>query len=87
MFLQMEFIDIIKIIGACAAIIGTSYSIWNSKRSILRRIDRKESRIRQIDYTQNIKYGLDRGNFYGMDRLDIKRNKLQDQIEELKRYL
>ena len=83
----MEFVDIIKIIGACAAIIGTSYSIWNSKRSILRRIDRKESKIQQIDYKQALKYGLDRRPIYGMDRLDIKKSKLQDQIEELKRYL
>ena len=83
----MTFVDIIKIVGACAAIIGTSYSIWNSKRSILRRIDRKESKIQQIDYKLDLKYGLDRGHMYGMDRLAIRRSKLQDQIEELKRYL
>jgi hypothetical protein len=83
----MTFIDIIKIIGACAAIIGTGYSIWNSKRSILRRIDRKVERIRQIDYELDLKYGLNRGTFRPLCYLDDQKEKLQNQVDELKRYL
>lgn len=85
----MTFVDIIKVIGACAAIIGTCFSILNSKKIVLRRIDRKESRIRQIDYELDLKYGLNRGVFrpMGMCHLDIEKEKLRNQVEELKRYL
>ena len=83
----MTFIDVIKVIGACAAIIGTCYSISNSKRSILRRIDRKEAQIGRIDHQLDLRYGLNRGHSYPLCDLDFKREKLEKQINELKRYL
>ena len=82
----MDIISIVTIIGAVAAVIGTVYAIQNSKGSILRRIDRKEEQIRRINHALVLKYGLNRG-FGPMDSLDVKKEKLQNQITELRRRL
>ena len=52
----------------------------------MRRIDRKEEQIRRIDHALVLKYGLNRG-FGPMDALDVKKEKLQNQIAELRRRL
>ena len=83
----MSIIDIIKIIGAVAAVVGTSYSIWNSKSSILRRIERKEKKIRQIDNELDVRYGLNRGSCHPLSCLYTKRQKLSSQIESLQRLI
>lgn len=76
--------DIIKIFGAIAAIIGTCYSISNSKRSIFKKIKRKEEKVRKIEHEQILRYGLNRGSGHPLTNLDIKKDKLNNQIEELK---
>ena len=83
----MLFIDIVKIIGACAAIIGTCYTISNSKKSILRKIDRKEAQVHKINHELSSRYGLDRGPCHPITPLDEKKQKLENQIAELKRML
>ena len=84
---NMSIIDILKIIGAVAAVVGTSYSIWNSKGSILRRIERKEKKIRQIDHEIDVCYGLNRGSCHPISYLDTKREKLGSQIDSLQRLI
>ena len=83
----MTVIDIVKIVGAVAAVVGTSYSIWNSKGVILRRIKRKEQKIRKIDYELVLRYGLNRGSFHPITSLDTKRERLCGQIESLRRLI
>ena len=83
----MIMIAIIKILGAIAAIIGTCYSISNSKRSILKRIKRKEEKVRKIEHELILRYGLNRRSGHPLTHLDIKRDKLNNQIEELKTLL
>ena len=82
----MSIIDIGKILGAVAAVVGTCFAIWNSKRSILRRIERKEGRVRQIDHALVLRYGLNRG-YRPLTSLDAKRDKLVNQIEKLQRLI
>lgn len=82
----MDSISIVTIIGSVAAVVGTVYAIRNSKGSLLRRIDRKEDQIRKIEHALVLKYGLYRGKG-PMDPLDIKKEKLQNQIAELRRRL
>lgn len=82
----MALVDIIAIIGACAAVIGTCYSILNSKRIVLWRIERKEKKINRIDYLLAIKYGINRGG-YPLTKLDISKHKLERQIDKLRRCL
>lgn len=83
----MEIIDIVKIIGAIAAVVGTSYTVWNSKRSILRRIERKEARVRNIDHKLILLYGLNRGSCHPITYLDERKDRLNEQISDLKKLL
>lgn len=83
----MTLLDLVTIVGACAAVVGTFYTILNSKRCILRRIDKKVGQIGQIDYLLALKYGINRGRGGPLTKLDIKKAKLENQINELKRYL
>lgn len=84
---MIDFIDIIKIVGACSAVIGTSYTILNSKKILLRRIDHKEAQIIKIDSELYRRYGLNRGSFHPITHLDAKKERLQKQIEDLRRLL
>lgn len=82
--------DVIGIIAMIAAVIGAVVgiiSLRDSRRNILRRIDKKEAKIRQINHELVIRYGINQryGNF--ITPLQAKRNKLQADIEELKRLL
>ena len=83
----MNIIDIIMIIGAGAAVIGSWYSITNSKRCIVKKIERKKSQIRRIDHHLLLRFGLDRGYSHPITPLDEEKERLQQQIEELSRYL
>lgn len=83
----MDIIDIVKIIGAAAAVVGTCFSIWNSKKVVLYRIEHKKERIRQIDHKLVILYGLHRGSFHPWTYLDAKKERLNRQIESLQRLV
>ena len=83
----MSIIDFIKIIGAIAAVVGASYTILNSKRFILKSIDRKKDKVRRIDNELIRRYGLNRSPFGPQTKLDIRKKRLIDQIKELERLL
>ena len=83
----MAIADIVKLIGAIAAVVGTSFTILNSKGCILRRIERKEEQIRRIDHELVVRYGLHRNPFHPETWLDARRKRLSNQIDSLKRLL
>ena len=84
----MEMIGIIaSVVAAIAAIAGLWFSLRSSKGSILKRIDRKEQQIREIDNAIIQRFGLNGGNVRAMTPMDAKRNRLCKEIAELKRKL
>jgi len=83
----MNLFESVTFVGACAAIIGTWYSISNSKKSVLKKIERKEAQIKQIDHELIMRYGLNSGAYHPYTSLDKRKHKLKNQIEMLKRYL
>ena len=87
-FSFMEIIGIIaSVIAAVAAIIALWYTIGASKGNILKRIDRKERQIQEIDNQLVRLYGLNRGSGGFITPLDAKKSKLKAEIAELKRRL
>ena len=84
----MEEIGIIaSVIAAIAATATFWFSVRTSKGNILRRIDCKEKRIREIDNKLILRYGLNRHPGSPITSLDEKRRKLQEEINNLKRKL
>ena len=84
----MEQIGILaSVIAAVAAIATLCFSVRTSKGNILKRIDRKEQQIREIDHKLNLRYGLNRGSGGPITPLDEKRRRLQEEINELRRKL
>ena len=84
----MEQIGIIaSVIAAFAAIATLWFSVRTSKGNILRRIDRKEQQMREIEHQLTLRYGLNRGSGGPITPLDEKRRRLQKEIIELKRKL
>lgn len=84
----MEMIGIVaSVIAAIAAIATLWFSVRTSKGSMLRRIDKKEAQIRSIDIQQVRMYGLNGRPSNEITPLDIKKNKLHSEINELKRKL
>lgn len=84
----MEKIGIISsVIAAIAALAALWFSVRTSKGSILKRIDKKEAQIRKIDDQLFRMNGL-HGRFPRViTPLDERRNKLQAEIDDLKRKL
>lgn len=78
---------IAAVFGAIVATISLIYSIRNSKGNILKRIDRKEEQIRKIDHELVLKYGLNGRGIRCITPLDEKKERLQNEITELKRKL
>lgn len=84
----MEEIGIIaSVIAAIAAIASLWFSVSTSKGYILKRIERKEQKIRDIDYKLALQYGLAYRACGSMTPLDEKRRKLEEEIIELRRKL
>ncbi len=85
-------LTMITVAGSIAAIIGLFFtydSFRFSKRNILKRIEKKANQIRQIDKEIVNRYGLDKLYSHGgyITPLEAKKNKLQKEIEELRRLL
>lgn len=86
----MDTVGIIcSIIAALAGIITVifSYLMWrDSKRNILKRIEKKHHKINQIE---NQLFLQRRSNFWGWGdgELKMKQDKLQSEIDYLKRLL
>ena len=84
----MEKIGIISSVIAAVAAIATLWSsLRTSKGNMLRRIDKKEAQIRKIIDQQIRMYGLNGRSNNVITPLDEKRNRLQSEINELKRKL
>lgn len=86
----MDTVGIIcSIIAAFAGIITVifSYLMWrDSKRNILKKIEKKEHKINQIE---NKLFIQRRSNFWGWGdgELKMKQNKLQSEVDYLKKLL
>ena len=84
----MEMVGILSsVVAAIAALATLWFSLRTSKGSMLRRIDKKEAQIRKIEDQQIRMYGLNGRSHNVITPLDEKRNKLQSEINELKRKL
>lgn len=78
---------IFSIIAAIAAIITLIFTIQNSKSYILHKIDKKEQEIRNIEDSLVRQFGHNRGRMSPITQRDIKKRKLKEEIEQLKRRL
>lgn len=75
-----------EIIVSVVSVVGVAFGIWTSKWCTRRRIERKQRRIQWIDTYQFQKYGCNKP-CWGMTKLDWKKKKLQEEIEELHKDL
>ena len=85
----MEWIGIIaslaSIVAAIAAVATFRYTKRNSRGNIRRRIAAKERQISDIDLQLCRKFGLnDTGQGRALTTLDLKKEKLQEEIEDLR---
>ena len=78
---------IASVIAAIAAVATLWFSIRSSKGNILKRIEEKKRQIRSIEEAQIRLYGLNGGRVRAMTPMDVKRNRLQNEIAELERKL
>lgn len=84
----MEQIGIIaSMIAAVAAIATLWFSVRTSRGNILKRIDRKEEQIRNIDHKLDLLFGLNRGTGGPITPLVEKRRRLQERVKQLRRKL
>lgn len=79
---------ILSVIAALASV----YAIWQNERSkksnILRRIEKKRRKINDIDFLLKKTFGLnDNPKIRPQTNLDIKKQKLQKEIQELEKDL
>lgn len=83
----MSILDIIKVLGAFAAMTGTCYTIANSKRVLLKRLDRTERKIQETNNTIIRIYGMRRGVLHTKTHLDRRIERLEKEREGLLRLL
>ena len=76
---------IAAIAGIVAAITGI-ISIRNSKGNVIKRIERKQKQIRDLENQFNQTYGLN-ANMRMHYPISMKRQKLEKEIEELKKKI
>ncbi len=83
----MSILDIIKVLGAFAAMTGTCYTIANSKRVLLKRLDQTEKKIQETDNKILRKYGMRRSSLDQNTLLDRRKRRLENKRERLHRLL
>lgn len=83
----MNTLDIIKVLGAFAAMTGTCYTIANSKRVLLKRIDSTEKKIQETNNKILRIYGLRRDVLDRNTYLDRRKKRLEKKKEYLLRLL
>lgn len=79
-----------SIIAAVTGIVTVlfSWSTWHdSKRNILKRIDKKERKIAEINRRLFSKYGASYSRRGYIDSLEAKKQKLQSEVDYLKKLL
>lgn len=83
----MDLGTISSVIAAVASVAALWFSIRNSKGNILKRIDKKQEQIREIENQQVRMYGLNGRRSTAITPLDRKKARLQNEIAELQRKL
>ena len=84
----MEIVGIIaSLLAAIAALLSLFFTVRNSKGSILKRIDKKQKQILDIDNKLVHMFGINGRWPKVITPLDIKRSKLQSEINDLQRKL
>ena len=78
---------IASIIAAVVAYMTLRFTVRNSKGYILKQIDKKKKRMREIDIRLVKAYGLNRGRCHPITPLDEQKEKLEAEIIELQRKL
>ena len=73
-----------EIIVSVATLVGVIFNIWTSKWCVRRRIERKQSRIHDID---NFDFLYKRQQPFAQSPYMEEKWKLQDEIEELRKDL
>ena len=79
-----------SIVAAAIGIIGVVFSFFafrNSKPCILKRIEKKERKVNDINNELYNKYGITYSGRGPLDTLEIKKRKLQSEVERLKKQL
>lgn len=82
--------DTIGIICSIIAAMGTVFSflMWrDSKRNILKKIEKKENKISNLQNSLYRKYGLSYSGRGYLDPLEVKKRKLQSEVDYLKKLL
>lgn len=79
--------DSIGTIASVVAAVTGIIAIWNGKKNVLRRIDRKTAKIQAIDNKQIKLYGINGHAPHIITKLDIKRERLSREVEYLRRQL
>lgn len=82
--------DIAVLVCSIIAAMGTVFSflMWrDSKRNILKKIEKKDNKINKIQTMLNNKYGFWYSERGPLDPLEIKKRKLQSEVERLKKLL
>lgn len=78
---------IASIIAAIMAIATLWFSIRNSKKNIIRRIENKERAIHEIENQQIRIYGINGRGPTPLTKLDTRKAILEEDIAELKKLL
>ena len=78
---------IASIIAAVVAYMTLRFTVRNSKGYILKQIDKKKKRMREIDIRLVKAYGMNRGRCHPITPLDEQKEKLEAEINELQRKL
>lgn len=68
-------------------IITLVFTVKNSKGYIYRKIEEKQDQIRRIDHAEVLRYGLNGKAPYIITPEDEKKDRLNDEIAELKKKL
>ena len=79
-------IKIAPLIAAVVGIIALVVSIRNSKGSIIKRIERKERKIQELEFQFAKRYGLN-ANMRSNYEFYKKRERLEESIKELRKRI
>lgn len=77
---------IASVIAAIAAIITLIFTIRNSKGNVIKRIERKQNQIHEIENQFYRSYGLN-ANMGMHYQTSSKKRKLEEEIEELRKKI
>lgn len=82
----MDYGTIASIIAAVVATITLIFSVRNSKGNIIKRIERKQNEIYELEQRFNRTYGLNDDMRLHCD-IQLKKERLESQINELRKRI